>query len=489
MSDGQTNATTPKMFISYSWTTPGHCDRIRQYGERLISDGVEVILDQWDLSEGQDKNVFMEQMVTDKTVSHVLIFSDKIYAEKADSRKAGVGTESQIISQEVYNKVDQKKFIPIVCERDENGEPYLPVFLRSRIWIDFSTLEAVNENWDALIRALYGKPIHQKPVLGKPPSYITEDSKTPSLPTIGKFASLKAALENQKPTATACRNDFLDEVFTYADQYRIRQKPNVEHFDEKVLDDLQKLLPLRDQIIDWLLLETSLANEPELEDILEPFLEKLLALKYRPADLTVWAEWWFDAMRIFVYEIFLYLIAALVKQNKYATLHAVFTSNYLLPETEARRDHNFENFRDFWTSSDALNYRNDRLNRNQKRLSMIGDLMKERSSRNDLPFLEIMQADLLALLMTLLSNCRPWYPHTLVYAGRSGTRFPLFVRAIKRKHFTKLQTITGISSADELRTKYHEAAENWRVNKWEMTFWVDVYFDSLLNIDALDTMQ
>lgn len=122
----------PKVFISYSWSTPDHCDRIRSYAERLVNDGVEVVLDQWDLSEGQDKNAFMEKMVTDKSVSHVLIFSDREYSQKADNRKAGVSTESQIISQEVYNKVDQKKFIPIVCERPENGEPYLPVFLKSR---------------------------------------------------------------------------------------------------------------------------------------------------------------------------------------------------------------------------------------------------------------------------------------------------------------------------------------------------------------------
>ena len=73
---------------------------------------------------------------------------DKTYSQKADARKAGVGTESQIISKEVYEKVDQSKFIPIVCEFDDNGEPFLPTFLKSRIWIDFSTPEASNENWE-----------------------------------------------------------------------------------------------------------------------------------------------------------------------------------------------------------------------------------------------------------------------------------------------------------------------------------------------------
>src|ERR1035441_4474886 len=47
------------------------------------------------------------------------------YAEKADGKKAGVGTESQIISREVYEKVEQSKFIPIACEFSDQGEPCL----------------------------------------------------------------------------------------------------------------------------------------------------------------------------------------------------------------------------------------------------------------------------------------------------------------------------------------------------------------------------
>ena len=99
-----------KVFVSYSWTSPAHSERIRLYAERLINDGIDVILDQWDLSEGQDKYVFMERMVTDSEVTHVLVFSDSAYVEKANGRVSGVGVESQIISREIYEKVAQGKF-------------------------------------------------------------------------------------------------------------------------------------------------------------------------------------------------------------------------------------------------------------------------------------------------------------------------------------------------------------------------------------------
>src|SRR5690348_5868116 len=97
----------PEAFISYSWTSESHREMVRNWADRLSADGVEIVLDQYDLKEGNDKNAVMERMVTDPSVTHVLLVCDRVYSEKADARKAGVGTESQIISQEVYNKVDQ----------------------------------------------------------------------------------------------------------------------------------------------------------------------------------------------------------------------------------------------------------------------------------------------------------------------------------------------------------------------------------------------
>lgn len=128
------NEKNPKVFISYCWNGQERQDKIVELTERLAADGVESIVDIYDLKEGDDKYYFMEKMVVDDTVSHVLIICDKGYTLKADSRKAGVGTESLIISQEIYSKASQSKFIPIIYEFNETGEAYTPVFLKSRIY-------------------------------------------------------------------------------------------------------------------------------------------------------------------------------------------------------------------------------------------------------------------------------------------------------------------------------------------------------------------
>src|SRR5437879_135558 len=98
---------SPVAFISYSWSSPNHEEWVMELAIRLVEKGVEVRLDKWDLREGQDAHAYMESMVTDPKVTKVIVVSDKKYAEKADQRKGGVGTESQIMSAEIYNKTDQ----------------------------------------------------------------------------------------------------------------------------------------------------------------------------------------------------------------------------------------------------------------------------------------------------------------------------------------------------------------------------------------------
>jgi hypothetical protein len=304
-----------------------------------VNDGVDVVLDIWDLKEGDDKFAFMEKMVTDSSVTHVLVFSDSEYALKADARRAGVGTESQIISSEVYSKVQQSKFLPVVCEFNDQGEPFLPAFLKSRIWINFSTLEASNENWEQLIRVLYGKPAYQKPALGNPPLYVTAEVSVPANPTGVKYASLKQAILQEKRGVASYRQDFLDACNTYADALRIRERPDVDNLGQRVLDDCEKLKLVRDQLVDWVLLESGANPSGEFEEALISELEQLLELKSRPSDVNSWNETWFEAHRVFVYETFLYVVAALLRAGSFDTLRLLFTTHYQLPETViARKD-------------------------------------------------------------------------------------------------------------------------------------------------------
>ena len=174
----------PKLFISYSWTTPDHEAWVLQLATDMRESGVDVILDKWDLREGHDAHAFMEKMVTDPDIKKVVLICDKAYVEKADGRSGGVGTETQIISGEIYAKQAQDKFVAVVTERAEDGRAYLPAYYRSRIYIDLSDPATRTENFDRLLRWAYDKPLYQKPELGQTPSFLSEEKATVALATL-----------------------------------------------------------------------------------------------------------------------------------------------------------------------------------------------------------------------------------------------------------------------------------------------------------------
>jgi hypothetical protein len=475
----------PKMFISYSWTSPGHQERVRQWAERLLQDGIDVVLDSYDLKEGHDKYSFMERMVRDPNITHVLVVCDKAYSEKADAKKAGVGTESQIISREVYEKVEQSKFIPVVCEFSEDHEPYLPIFFKSRIWIDFSSPEAVNENWERLVRVLYGKPAHQKPSLGNPPAYITTDTTSPSSPAIGKFSTFKYALLQNSKGLSSYRRDFLSACIEYANALRVRERPDIDSLGTRVLEDCGMLKNVRNQIIDWVLLESDIATSDDFLDSLLELLESLRELKSRPAELNTWNDAWFEAHSVFVYETFLYIIAALLKTKSYNIMHEIFSSHYLRPKSEMYSNNKFDDFGSFYGCSETLQ---SVLAPAGKRLfSPAAELIKRQADRQDIPFSSVMEAELLVLLMAFISEEVHWYPQTLHYMSLS--EFPFFIRATQHKHFLKLAIITGIPNADALRDTVKAGYQRLQVDRWHDFVMLYNSFWNCMNMDKLDSIK
>ncbi len=140
----------PKVFISYSWDPPANKQNVFELIQRLELDGISVIYDRKDLYPGQDMNYFMENVLASDKIDAVIIVCNKDYAKKANKRSGGVGFESEMILSEIRNDPQQRKYIPVVIERDENGELPLPNFLKSRLCVDLSK----DNGYDDLLSAI-----------------------------------------------------------------------------------------------------------------------------------------------------------------------------------------------------------------------------------------------------------------------------------------------------------------------------------------------
>jgi hypothetical protein len=317
------------------------------------------------------------------------------------------------------------------------------------------------------------------------PVYITSDVATPTSHIQAKLNSLKQAILQGKSGLPLYRRDFLDACIEYADELRVRERPNVSSLGEKVLEDATKLKSVRNHIIDWVLLESAIAASDEFSESLVSFLERMRELKSRPPELNTWNDAWFEAHSLFVYETFLYIVAALVKNQAFRTLHEIFTTHYLIPPSERYSDGAFDTFHAFYGHSDALQV--VLAPQGQRLYSPAAELIKRNADREDLPFKTILEADLIILLMAFLDPNTRWFPQTLYYASYAGGDFPLFLRATQHKHFMKLATITGVEDADKLREMAKEGHERLDVSRWHnfhfQNFW------NMMNMDKLDTLK
>lgn len=160
------NSENPKVFISYSWEDNDHKAWVKELADRLISDGIDATVDQYDLQLGDRLPQFMEQSIVQS--DYVLIICTPSYKKKSDTRTGGVGYEGHIISGELLSKGNERKFIPIV--RKGLVKNVLPICLEGKLAIDLSDTTNYEHNYQDLITTLYGAK--KKPSLGIKPQYI-----------------------------------------------------------------------------------------------------------------------------------------------------------------------------------------------------------------------------------------------------------------------------------------------------------------------------
>lgn len=156
--------TFPKVFVSYSRESDDHVNWVRQFAERLRRDGVDVVLDQWDLGLGQDVTEFMERNLT--ICDRVLIICTEEYVQKANTLKGGVGYERMIITADVARNLNTDKFIPVL--RSGTNEP-VPRFMGTRIYSDFRVGEFDENSYEELLRELHKAKKYTKPPMGTNP--------------------------------------------------------------------------------------------------------------------------------------------------------------------------------------------------------------------------------------------------------------------------------------------------------------------------------
>ena len=190
----------PTAFVSYSWDNADHKLWVRELAEKLRSQGVRVILDQWDLKLGADRTHFMESNIA--ASNFVLIVCTPIYAAKANSRGGGVGYEAMIITTRLARNILQDKFIPVLRSGDWNDSA-VPVWLGSKIGVDLRGDPYSPKEYDALLRALHkahdmAPPIGPKPRFAANKADIIDNAVSPLPRQEGELTSGSPAIPPER---------------------------------------------------------------------------------------------------------------------------------------------------------------------------------------------------------------------------------------------------------------------------------------------------
>lgn len=164
----------PRAFVSYAWESTELKTWVKSLSTRLRQDGVEVLLDQWEVAPGDQLPSFMEGAIRDN--DYVVIICTPTYKAKSEGRKGGVGYEGDIMTAEVLQSRNHRKFIPIL--RLDEWVASSPIWLQGKYFIDLRGDPYNEAHYQDLLVTLLGNREKAPPVREQPEALIAGEKKS-----------------------------------------------------------------------------------------------------------------------------------------------------------------------------------------------------------------------------------------------------------------------------------------------------------------------
>ena len=462
--DGQPDGQAERrVFISYAWTDPAYKRRVKALADRLENDGVAVVIDLYDLQPGHDAHRYMERMVTDPSVQKVLLLCNPTYKEKADGREGGVGTESQILTKELYEQgADPErpaKFVAVVMERDAEGQAPTPAYYGGRIYFDLSDEQAFEEQYDELLHFVFDRPVNERPERGRPPAHILDPS-TPSLGTDSQRTRAVRALKYGDAGAVGALADYFDTYVANLGRFQITEEDHPESrtadaWGQLIYDRIAQLKPHRDGAVEVLKAVATYRPDESAWEAVKRFLEGVSTYgRAEPRNSRVF-EQEADPFRFLWEELFLYAVAVLLGRERYEAVGYLTQERYLA-ERGGRRE--VLPFSALQPGAKGVEWYYQ--SKGKRWYSPRGELLRERADLQAPDFEAILEADLVLFLnSTLQGNVRrPWVPPTSPYLENRRGPLPLFLRISSSRYLARVLPALGADSeaaVQELAARMH----------------------------------
>lgn len=433
---------TPKVFISYAWGTKEYQDKVLSFATELVRDGIDVLLDKWSMKEGNDTYHFMEQSVNDPTVTNVLLLLDPVYKRKANERRGGVGTETQIISTEIYNNTTQEKVIPVVFEREDDGSIPKPTYLKTLLHFDLSIEEHYDEEYQRLVRTLYGIETYKKPELGKKPAWL-ESELTVSTKTRSSYSVFRKNVSDKikKEKFEIFLSEIRDRILDF------RKNEPCESFSlEKYLESYSQTVSIRE---DFLQLITNVSYIEGGEKLIASKLEEI------GESLQLGSGYINSIQKTFLHELFIYVIAIYYKNKNYSALSYTLNKTYFVDDSYECTPNSFKAFYHYDQNLDNAVCKRDNKNYYSGTANYwIENISREVCSKNEFIFADILCYNV-SVFQEECNNKWNWFPLTYIYGDYDNRQTRIFSNKLKSmEHLTEITYVFGYNNIEEFRKKF-----------------------------------
>lgn len=215
---------TPTTFISYAWESEELKSWVKDLAIQLRDNGIDAKLDQWEVVPGDQMPHFMEKSVRDN--DFVLIVCTPKYKTKSENRIGGVGYEGDIMTAEVLQNSNHRKFIPIL--KSGTKETALPAWLKGKYFVDLSNENHYEKNFEDLLTTLLNAR-ETAPSLGKvKEKFIKENVSKPLESVIEDEIKIKGILIDE---VTQPLNDGTRGSALYKIPFELNKRPDYEWID------------------------------------------------------------------------------------------------------------------------------------------------------------------------------------------------------------------------------------------------------------------
>jgi formylglycine-generating enzyme required for sulfatase activity/nucleoside phosphorylase len=269
----------PKVFISYSHNvqSPDYKDRILTLANRLLEDGIDCNIDQYEESPPEGWQRWMLNQV--ERANFVLIACSEEYDRRFRGNETygkgkGATWEGGVIIQELYDAQGQNsKFIPITINPEDAN--FIPSPLRSATNYRLHN----DDGYESLYRRLTSQPRNRKPQLGKLQTLAPRDRKQVFQEDSSKNKTIQQEIEltnnqiNQSDIQNLSTHYFEYILANDRGEVISKEKGQSKYFIESLAEnlDLEMIFVQAGKFIMGSINSTELNEQPHHEVSIKPF--------------------------------------------------------------------------------------------------------------------------------------------------------------------------------------------------------------------------